>query len=175
MNEDLKYAFSNVNDWLKFAESKNAALFALNIASIIGLLQIDKNISPFWPSLRGVLVLLFSLSATICVVSIIPRVTALIKDDDKMPDAKFVAAKKDLNFLFFEHITKLSTTQFFELFKSKLPGLSLSSADEDLANQIVNNAKIASAKYRMFGWASWLTVTGFIFTIAGVIILAFAK
>ena len=44
MNEDLKFAFANVNDWLKFAEAKNGGLLALNVASIIGILQCNKDL-----------------------------------------------------------------------------------------------------------------------------------
>jgi hypothetical protein len=65
MNEDLKFAFTNVNEWLKFAEAKIAGLLALNIASIIGILQADNsNFSEFvW--CKVLLLLFFCLSSII--------------------------------------------------------------------------------------------------------------
>jgi hypothetical protein len=55
MNEDFKYAFTNVNDWLKFAEAKNAGLIALNTAAIIGILQSNDSFYSIMPNSRGIL------------------------------------------------------------------------------------------------------------------------
>ncbi|MCP4218773.1 MAG: hypothetical protein GY765_29345, partial [bacterium] len=40
MEERLKSIFANVNDWLKFAEAKNAALVAFNSAIIFAVLSV---------------------------------------------------------------------------------------------------------------------------------------
>jgi hypothetical protein len=39
MEERLKYIFNNINDWLKFAETKNAALLVIDSAAIFALLS----------------------------------------------------------------------------------------------------------------------------------------
>lgn len=174
MNEDLKYSFSNVNDWLKFAESKNAGLFALNVAAIIGILQINENVFNVWPILKGLLVLFFSLSSAICIINIQPQINAYFRGNKKMSNQTFTQKKDSLNSLFFGHIAMLSTNQFIELMKAKDSNFEPTPLDIDLAQQIVNNSEIANEKYIIFNYACWLSLIGFLVTIATVVIIGFS-
>lgn len=45
MREELKYIFTNINDWLKFAEAKHGALITFNVATIFGIFQIIEKLS----------------------------------------------------------------------------------------------------------------------------------
>ena len=40
ITQQLYQVFNNVNDWLKFAEAKNAMLIAFNGASIFGIIKL---------------------------------------------------------------------------------------------------------------------------------------
>ena len=42
MTDRLKYIFENVNNWLTFAEAKNAGLIALDAAIMMGLITWDR-------------------------------------------------------------------------------------------------------------------------------------
>lgn len=171
MNEDLKYAFSNVNDWLKFAEAKNAGLLALNAGAIIGLLQAADKFFSALPWSRGILIIAFCASSAVCLYSILPQVNIWFKSYKKLEDAEFARQKSKLNFLFFGHLSQLSKEQLLELYKEGNPNAQITSADSDLAFQIVNNAEIASQKFAVFKVSCWITfmaaVAGVMFVIIG--------
>src|SRR4028119_877820 len=104
MNDDLKYIFTNVNDWLKFAEAKNAGLLALNVAATIGLLEVDKKLFDPLPSTYGILLIAFCVSSAICIYSILPYLR-WIKSHVKLGASDFSTKKADLNVLFFGDIS----------------------------------------------------------------------
>lgn len=175
MNKDLQYAFGNVNDWLKFAEAKNAGLLTLNIASVIGILQIPDGIFSSHPELRGILVVLFCFSSILCVLSILPQTNKLFRKSKKMAGSDFIGVIDTLNHLFYGDISKLSNEQFIELFKHKYTSTVFTKADEDLICQIVVNSEIAQGKFAWFKVACWVTAISFLFAIAAVISIAFKK
>ena len=45
MEDRLRYILSVVNEWLKFAEAKNGALLAVDVAIVFGILQLISNTS----------------------------------------------------------------------------------------------------------------------------------
>ena len=172
MNEDLKFAFSNVNDWLKFAEAKNAGLLALNLASIIGLLQSASSFTNI-KALYGILITIFCISSLICVYTIIPLLNKLFRLYKKLDDSEFTAQKQRLNYLYFGDITKLSPEQYIELYKNKNASASISQIDYDLALQITNNAEISWQKYVIFRVACYGTFIGYTLGIITIIIACF--
>ena len=46
MNKELLLIFSNINEWLRFAEAKNAMIIAFNGASIYGIVKLPFKINP---------------------------------------------------------------------------------------------------------------------------------
>lgn len=165
MNEDLKFAFTNVNDWLKFAEAKNAGLLALNAAGIIGILQCGETLLSTFPVLRGLLLIAFCLSSAICIYSVLPQVNKYFKAYKKLTPTEYGLKKSGLNYLFFGDTALLSNLQLIDLYKSKVPGATLNDADRDLAYQIVNNSELALQKFKVFNKAGWITLTATIFAI----------
>ncbi len=145
INEELKYIFSNVNDWLKFAEAKNGALLAINVGVIITLYGIVTNNDANYYKLLciPIMVLLF-ISAIYCLLSFHPMISRL--------ELKNTNLKKNHNIYFFGDIYQMDENKLLDELKNKL-GLkdySPTGADSDLANQIICNSKIAMQKYNTF-------------------------
>lgn len=172
MNEDLKYTFSTVNDWLKFAEAKNAGLLALNLACLFGVIQADSLFSKDLKTLEGLLVVLFSFSSCFCLYALSPVVDKGFRFYKKMKQGVFNNSLDSINALFFPDIAKLSADQFSALFEHK-HGVSLSSAEKDFSNQITNNAQICVQKYGLFTVASYFTFGALILGICLMIIHSF--
>jgi hypothetical protein len=172
MNEDLKYTFNTVSDWLKFAEAKNAGLLALNIACIIGIMQSEQSFVKILKTFEGVLIIMFCVSSCFCIYSILPVVNKRFRFYKKMDDAEFTNSLDSLNALFFNDIAKLSAEQFIKLFEHK-HGLTLKKAERDFGNQITNNAEICVQKYNYFKIASWISFGTFIAGIVLVLINTF--
>lgn len=171
MNEDLKFAFANVNDWLKFAEAKNGGLLALNVATLIGILQCDKSLFETYLPIRVLLIVAFCLSSAICVYSISPIVN-ITKLFNKLEIRKFNTDKHTLNYLFFGNIARLTPDQFQEVFLLRVPNVILTSSDKDLVGQIVQNSEIALQKFKIFNLAAWITFIGFIISMFTVVMIA---
>lgn len=159
MDEKLKDIFSNINDWLKFAEAKSATLIAFNGALIFG---ISRLITSF--DLKGtcliyliVILSLCILSTSICFFSVIP---ALSMPWDKKPSG---VIEKD-NLVYFSDIAKYTPLAYLRALSEKL-GLNNSEFtgyQKDLSNQIIVNSVIADKKYRAFQKAVWLTLAAVI-------------
>jgi len=178
MDEDLKYIFSNINDWLKFAEAKCAGLLALNLAAIIGLLQAQSMFSDDIKDGQGILIVIFSISSLAALYSLIPKLNSLIKFYKTIPDLnKELERRKtnkmpDLNCIYFGDIACLTEAMYSDLATRK-PLKEHNSLTQLLIHQIVVNAQIAFQKYRIFSFASWITFIGYFFGIILIIIHRF--
>jgi hypothetical protein len=108
MNEDLKYTFNTVSDWLKFAEAKNAGLLALNIACIIGIIQGEQSFAKDMKIFEGILIVIFCISSCFCLYTILPVVNKGFRFYKKMEDAAFNNSLDSLNALFYKDIANKS-------------------------------------------------------------------
>ena len=149
---ELRFIFSNVNEWLKFAEAKLAGMIVLNSAIIIGILSsygtihdyIDKN-----AAIIGVIAVGASLFW--CIATQLPVLN------------KFLSGGRStgtLNLYYFGHLANLTQQEFLNEFKRVNPNFSPSLLDEQLTNQILINACIAKAKFVAFRNAGYLTASG---------------
>jgi hypothetical protein len=161
MNEDLKYTLNTINDWLKFAEAKNAGLLALNIASVFGLLQSDQIFKSGLKTFEGFLIILFCVSSCICLYTILPVVNKGFRFYKKLEESKLRQSFNELNGLFFGDLAKLSSDQFIQFFEFR-HSVSLNNAEKDFGNQITNNAEICVQKFFFFKIASWFTFFAFV-------------
>ncbi len=175
MEERLKNIFANINDWLKFAEAKNAAIIAFNGATLFGILQIIAN-----KKLTDLLIVHYFLWAFI-ILEILGILIALFSflPELKIPllgsKKRKLDPKKD-NLLFFGHIVKFKPEEYLRALYASI-GLEKKEGFEKLelhfANQIIVNSKISLRKYHFFRIALWLTIAGILSIIIGSTIYIF--
>jgi len=159
MDEKLQDIFSNINDWLKFAEAKSATLIACNGALIFGISRLISSFDPKGGYLLYLLLILVLciLSIAICFLSIIP---SLSMPWEKKPSG---ISDKD-NLLYFSDIAKYTPLAYLNALKDKLElkGSAFTGYQKDFSNQIIVNSVIADRKYRAFQKAIWLTLAAVI-------------
>ncbi|WP_192821033.1 hypothetical protein [Rufibacter sp. LB8] len=169
MREELKFLFTNVNDWLKFIEAKNTALIALNGAIMIGLIQcvndsIKNPIINYFIVYWLVPWLLLSLS-----ISLISVTGWSIWFSGRFKKKRL----KSKNVLYFGYISSISYNTFkIKLHQTLNTGNSqqstsiFSKVDSKLIGQIHVNSKIAFGKNRLFHYALYISIFGLISSIA---------
>jgi len=168
MREELTKILSNVNDWLKFAEAKNAGLVIFNSASIVGIMQAfpaGNDLTIF----KWIMIFLFGLSICISIYTFLPVLNKTFTYQ-KYEDAKFELEKNSLNCYFFHHHSKINCKQLLSLlkFKTNSPNHTFTDIDTDNADQIINNAEIAVSKFKLFTWAAYLT---FVAVVLGLVLI----
>ena len=169
MEDRLKYVLSNVNDWLKFAEAKNAALAATSAAVIIGLFSVIDKKQSLITYLQNYLCISIGLCllAMICaLMSFVPqiRIPVLLRLSNK---------KKDDNIIFFSDVAKYDPQEYLESLyaASGKPVKEFSSIESFFAEQIIANSRIALRKYRFFSMG--ISLTGIALAIIFIGLLAF--
>jgi hypothetical protein len=167
VDEKLKDIFSNINDWLKYAEAKSATLIAGNGALLFGLSRVMKSYDiPQLIEYYGyVSMVLCLVSMIICLLSVVPSLS--------MPwESKPNGVKDSDNLLYFQDIAKYTPISYFGKLATRL-GLDeqeFSGYQRDLVNQIIINSTIACRKYSYFQVAIWLTVTALISPVGSLIL-----
>jgi len=157
MEDRLRYVLSNVNEWLKFAEAKNAALLAANSAVVIGALRLADGkvfLFPLAEYYFYFFIAIVSLGGLICLLSFVPKLdipwllpTTLSKDKD--------------NLVFYGDISGYDPSSYVKALHHQ-SGKAVKTVDpfeEDLAEQVIINSRIALKKYQLFNIALWLDVT----------------
>ena len=160
-SDKLKFILDNVNNWLKFAESKNAALLVANSAFIFPLLRliVDNKTNRFLYLLFFICIVLAAISACICLFSFVPQIS--------IPSSftgKYVQ-EEHANLIFYGHIAKFTPKRYWEALRTQNIISEEYAQDKflaDIANQIVINSRIAHNKYIVFRIAIWLTVAAII-------------
>jgi hypothetical protein len=157
MEERLKYICGLVNDWLKFAEAKNAAL----VVAVCAVIVIVADHSPAltdsacirWSCFVGCGFLVFA--GGVSLASFIPVLTFRWHESKKERSASH-------NLMYFEHIAAFSAFELLEaLYQSDGQPCSNRKIEADLAGQAVINAKIASRKFFQFKVATCFALIGF--------------
>ncbi len=163
MEEKLKDVFLNVNDWLKFAESKNGALLALDSGLIFGVMQSLDVFSP--PSF-------FYLAANVYVISLVACLgySGIICLKSFFPVFEIGHADADVPgecLIFYADIAG-----FGKDWKSYLDKIYISNQLDPLseysdyskyyARQIIANSTITVKKFELFKKAVWWTMAAFV-------------
>lgn len=171
--EQLYKIFTNVNDWLKFAEAKNFGLLTLNAAIVFGYSQttfvgnsvIEKAgnyiFSPF-----------MLLSFLPCLVSLFPIVA---KIERKTVDKKDNKIKRFINYIsswidkensfenihFYGYLKDIDEAEFEKKLKTKT-GFSeaFTVYETELSTQILYNSRITWLKYQLFKIGAFFFLLG---------------
>lgn len=158
IREELKYIFSNVNEWLKFAELKHGALLALNVALISATSNLAKNanILPFSPKIWTWQLIFFAVSCLFSIWSFMPVMNS--------KEAKH-NVKMKTNLYFYGDIKDLSLNDYSNLLAKKFSlqtTFEFTSQEWDLMSEIIINSKIAYHKYTLFNAAGVFCILGLI-------------
>lgn len=161
VSDELDNIFKIVNEWLKFAEQKNAALLVLNSGSVWGISLFLRNQDALPCSGLTFVALglaLVFISSLICISSFMPLLYKPIYSSN-------LGKRNNLdNCVYFGDIAKYEEDDYLALLKHKLGEEAEHSLFErDFASQIVTNARITLAKYKKFKLSSILTIIGFVF------------
>ncbi len=167
MKDHLEYVFSNVNDWLKFAEAKSATLLAANGVVLFGILRLvnDLQLKSYVSCVVGVGCIFFVISLLLCLSSFIPSLSF------PWVHKKHNKTKQD-NLLFFGHIENYTPNSYLKAVRC---ACGTKETDENnycymLSQQIITNSVIASYKYSAFKKSIILTIAGVVvFVISAVL------
>lgn len=153
----LHKLFTNVNDWLKFAEAKNLMLITFNGASIYGTLKVFEapwlNSIPWlkWVVFISIVLLIFS--TILCLMSFVPQLKI-------MKGGEFTN-QKIKNIWYYETLKGMDNLRVVqEVYNSIEKEFTV--LELDLAEQIVQNSKIGSRKYAYFSVAVWFTIAAYV-------------
>jgi hypothetical protein len=162
LSQKLFVIFQNVNEWLKFAETKNAVLLAFSgtgMAAIFTLLSTVQNLPN---SLRiGLLISTFLLCSCslICALSFLPKINL-----DRMlwvTGNRFqaMAPQAGDNLYYYGHLKKYNAQTLSNAINTSYLNGGIAQPygkeSQDLATQITINAEIAFRKYRYFTCAAY--------------------
>ncbi|PKL58854.1 MAG: hypothetical protein CVV34_00705 [Methanomicrobiales archaeon HGW-Methanomicrobiales-5] len=165
MDDKLKSIFANVNEWLKFAEAKNAVLVALDGGAVLGVLGLLKEQTklPEWVTIYLWLFVIFNtIALTIALFSFLPQTKIPYFWMRSEPDSND-------NLLFYGHIKKYDVTQYLSALyiNDGQHHNDFSKMEIDYANQIIVNSQIADRKYNYFRVALWFTISAILTPLIG--------
>jgi hypothetical protein len=189
MEETLKYIYSNVNEWLRFAETKNAALISFNLVSIFGaatiITQSEISISkPILYYLYDFITWNF-LGLSLALYSFWPVAQILFNSGNnqdtvnvyfKKMTSKYFKKIKNLlfekpedekaknNIFYYAHIKEYDSSApesyLDELYKAcKKEGSNYTRLECDYATQIIINSQMTFRKYRYFKVALFCAIS----------------
>lgn len=142
------------NDWLRYAESKNAVFiaFVAGISGAVVTLVIGSNAQlPILVTGWAILALsMLGISTVISLNSFMP----ILRPPAKPQQA---ANATDVNPYFFGHAAQLTVEQLIQL---TIESNQVTQADQWIAQQIVTNSRIAVRKFRLFQIALWFAFAG---------------
>ena len=161
----LTTIFQNVNDWLKFAEAKNAVLFAFSGSGITAIISLLATAEKLPKSLKFGLVLatfLLCIGILFCSLSFLPKTNLERISQTGNRSSRNSSDPSTYNFYYFGDLRKYSSTQLLDAlnslyFESKV-NLPYNKEWEDLASQITVNAEITFLKLKLFTYALWCLI-----------------
>lgn len=166
LNNLLEKIFSNINDWLHFAEAKNAANIALVGAFITAIFNTE-NIN----ILSYLICIILVVSGVCSLISFIPRI------EEKTDATEKKTANNELdeeNLLFYENIKMYSANVYLRkiimMYFDNNKEIEIGKYQIDLSNEIIYNSGIVSIKYTCFRYAIILDIVAFVILAVYVIV-----
>lgn len=174
---ELEKIFDNVNNWLKYAETKNAMLLAFNGVSLFGILKLAASnhgimsIEPINSLLTYVAPIFIGVSILLLLLSFVPQ-TNMLKvlsklNSEEKPKEEVV--EKKYNLLYFEHLKILNASELVKMLGIENPN----QIQINYAEQIITNSGIASEKFQVFKVAIWFTILGLTGVLIGILVLIY--
>ena len=173
ITEKMLSIFQIVNDWLKFAEAKNAVLLAFSgtgITVIVTYLSAASNVLNSLQQGSLISMSLLCISALISSLSFLPktdleRIVWLISKPSRRSK---LGLKDSDNFYFFNDLKKYQPVELLSsmnrLYFDDQVELPYKKEDLDLASQIIVNSEIASIKFKFFTASLSILILSFFVT-----------
>lgn len=170
MIDILKDTLSKVNDWIKFAEAKNAANVAFCSATIFALTRVvtsKESINIYIMYYIFFVLLCLILSLSISLFSFIPKL--------RIPWLYIGKRNDQDNLLFFGHACKYTAKSYLEkLYDGKDQSNENKKLETLYSGQIVVNSKVAYIKFKQFDLAIYFTMIAILSPI-GILVVAILK
>ena len=163
MEDKLKFIFSNVVEWLKFAEAKLAGIIVFNGAVIIGIMQTTVDLPSFNISIKHAIYFLLFGNLFSLIISLFG-----LSPMSKRLKLKGKLITEDDNLLYYSDIIKYTPEKYLSVLEDKYKLKRESTMESDLAEQIIQISKIAQKKYEYFRFCIIFTTGTFL---AGLIVL----
>lgn len=163
MDKRLELIFENVNNWLRFAEAKNAMLLGFNGVVFFGIVRLLTS-----SSLNDVDILkLYFIIALVCLVfssfitllSFVPNLKILKPSFDFKQDVD--------NYLYFDVLRSKTKEDIIERYNTQ--NEPVTDYHNHLAEQIITNANTTKRKYDYFTLALWFSISAFLTPVLGLI------
>lgn len=182
MEDKIKYIFENTNNWLNFAEAKNAALLAFNVAVITAITSselLTKSSETLVFAVSAILII----SSIMSMISFIPKTNNSVSQKvynltigivDEIINRIFKESNNE-NLVFYGYISTFECSQTDEylakLKDSYFPNkdIEITKFEKDLAEEIIINSRITQRKYNYFKAAIYILVIGMILLLLSII------
>lgn len=173
--EQLQKIFTNVNDWLKFAEAKNFGLLSLNAAIVFGFTQTNFKEGSIIEMAGYYVFFPFTiLSFLPCLISLFPIVSKIERKTKDKKDKKVKIFIKNFtnwidkeesfeNIHFFGYLKEIDESTLESKLQLKT-GVndSFSDYEKELGTQILYNSRITWLKYQFFKMGAFFFLAGII-------------
>lgn len=159
LEQFLDRQLERTNYWLSFAEAKNAALLAFNIAVITFVADFQKDI----PVMSTMVMFVFIASSLICLWSFKPN-----SANRPEPGPKYLPSD---NLLFWKDIAFFEDEERYlaRVIERYFSGTTVSDEEKriliDFSSEIVINSRIAMSKYNLFTYALYVDLSAFLLSI----------
>ena len=153
----LKESLTKADEWIKFAEAKNAALLSFSAAVFLAIanhLLMGTNLDSFTTFCASYILVLLFAAIILTLLSFIPRLNIITPENEEKRESD--------NCLFFGHVRKYSPSEYLKLidtFQDENKEYTL--IDLAYAEQIVINSRIAYLKFKQFDLAVWFVLAAF--------------
>lgn len=154
MEERLNTVLRYVNEWLRFAEAKNAALLTLSAGLVFTLIRnMPESGRGNWEWAYITAGILFFVCAICCLISFIPQIKIPWLSSQRKPSS-------DDNLCFYGHISAYSPENLLKELSDGVENRQErpNRIEMDLAGQAVINSRIAVRKFGLFTFAVWLAL-----------------
>lgn len=147
LETNLRDQLTRTSDWLKFAETKNAALLTFSSAWLLAMGNLAYGSTTATEEVRVAIAWaapFVFIAGTLAIISILPGLPFF---RDKLPGP---------NLLFYDNIRSASGKLLRDKIRARyVDDTACSDAYlEDLASQVAINSQIASKKFRLFRWGA---------------------
>jgi len=165
--EKLEKISGNVQESLRFAEAKNAALITFNGAALYVMVEGNSYFPEFIQNHWHFSAIVLVIAITLAIIAFLPSFGSQTKLLSSIHLSKWQARKK-YGIFYFGHIRQYGPEEYlakvYEFHGLKLEE-PLSRIELDLAQQAITLARITRHKYVFFSWAGHLTLIALVLPI----------